>query len=669
MCIRDRLYWIIHAEQDRAEITMESSVFSLEEIIISEHNDNLKLIADIDLKVTPVNSSQEILRKVPGLFIGQHAGGGKAEQIFLRGFDIDHGTDIAINVDGMPVNMVSHAHGQGYADLHFLIPETIDKIDFGKGPYHADQGNFATAAYVNFKTKDQLDQNAIKLELGQFNTQRIYGQYKILDAEKHKLYLASEFLNSDGPFESPQDLKRFNGLAKYTGQLTPADRIKFTISHFESSWSASGQIPVRAVEDGSISRFGAIDDTEGGATSRTNVNFNYNKILDDNSSLNNQIFFTHYDFELFSNFTFFLNDPLNGDQIKQKESRKLFGLNSEYNRLLNLNGIEALLKFGMGFRSDLVDDNELSNTLNKTEIIDRAQFGDVREHNFKSHLGLQFDFGRLSVQPALRFDVFNFGYENQLLSDLTLPTIKEGILSPKLNLFYDQSEELQLYAKFGKGFHTNDSRLVLEQSQSENIPSAFGIDLGYIWKPNPMIFLNMAFWHLFLEQEFVYVGDEGIVEPSDRTRRRGIDLSLRTQPLKKLFWNFDLSFAEARSLDQEIGNDFIPLAPQLSLMSSLNYQLSKNFQASLNLRHLDDRPANEDNSIIAEGYSVLDLNLDYQWKRLSIGIAIQNLLNTEWNETQFATLSRLQSELEAREEIHFTPGTPFFFKSIIQYKF
>jgi len=225
--------------------SMKEAFFDLEQISISNSVKSVNKIATIDLKVTPVNSSQEILRKVPGLFIGQHAGGGKAEQIFLRGFDIDHGTDITIAVDGMPVNMVSHAHGQGYADLHFLIPETIDNIDFGKGPYYSDKGNFNTAGYVEFKTKDKIESSSIGLEYGQFNTSRIFGLIDLLTTEKHNAYVATEYLLTDGPVDSPQDFNRINLMGKYTGEFNNNDRFSVLLSHFQSKWTASGQIPQR----------------------------------------------------------------------------------------------------------------------------------------------------------------------------------------------------------------------------------------------------------------------------------------------------------------------------------------------------------------------------------------------------------------------------------------
>ena len=192
-------------------IVLENDFYRLDQVVIPNKINSMNVISKIDLQTAPVNSSQEILRKVPGLFIGQHAGGGKAEQIFLRGFDIDHGTDIAISVDGMPVNMVSHAHGQGYADLHFVIPETVDKIDFGKGTYYANKGDFATAGYVSFQTKDKIDNSSISVEAGQFNTLRTVGVFNLLEKNKNQnAYLATEYILTDGPFDAPQDFSRIN---------------------------------------------------------------------------------------------------------------------------------------------------------------------------------------------------------------------------------------------------------------------------------------------------------------------------------------------------------------------------------------------------------------------------------------------------------------------------
>ncbi|KAB8152244.1 TonB-dependent receptor [Kordia sp. TARA_039_SRF] len=662
-------YIVVNSLNEKLNIFLEKKAISLNEVVITPELDALNLMSDINIQVNPVNSSQEVLQQVPGLFIGQHAGGGKAEQIFLRGFDIDHGTDIAITADGIPVNMVSHAHGQGYADLHFLIPETLDKIDFGKGPYYANQGNFNTAGYVDFKTKKRLKESMIKLEAGQFDTYRMLGMFNILNTSEHAAYIASEYLATDGPFESPQNFYRFNILGKYTGNITETDRIGVTLSHFESTWDASGQIPQRAVNSGLISRFGAIDDTEGGTTSRTNLLLNYDKRLSPNASIENSFFYSKYDFTLYSNFTFFLDDPVNGDQIKQQESRTLFGFKSEYSRAFSTNSFEGEWNAGISLRKDLSTDNALSKTLNRREILSRTQFGDIDETNVGAFVNANLEFGKWTINPALRVDYFDFQYNDFLQTQYETQSETKAILSPKLNFLYNYSDNLQVYLKTGKGFHSNDTRVVVAQNGREILPAAYGFDAGFIWKPIPELVLNTAYWQLYLEQEFVYVGDAGIVEPSGKTRRQGIDLSVRYQPFQWLFWNVDTNYTHARSTEAPNGEDYIPLAPDFTLSSSLNFQLKDGFYGGFKLRHIKDRPANEDNSIVAEGYTVVDFNVGYDWKNMSFGLQIQNLFDTEWNETQFATESRLQNETQSVEEIHFTPGVPFFAKASVSYRF
>ncbi|WP_236977731.1 TonB-dependent receptor [Membranihabitans maritimus] len=660
----------VNSLEKQLSITLIPKTLLLKEITIAPETDALTLFSDIDIRVDPVNSSQDILRQVPGLFIGQHAGGGKAEQIFLRGFDIDHGTDLSIEVDGIPVNMVSHAHGQGYSDLHFIIPETVDKIDFGKGGYYADKGNFSTAGYVAFKTRESLEHNSVKLEVGQFNTQRLMGMLNVLDRKNNSAYIATEFLRTDGPFESPQNFNRINFMGKYTGHLTPTDKISLTASTFTSDWDASGQIPQRAVDNGMITRFGAIDDTEGGQTHRTNLLFQYNKSIDDKSFVKNNIYYTKYDFELFSNFTFFLEDPQNGDQIKQIENRKIYGFNSEYNRQFSGSRISGDWQAGVGLRADQIFNNELAHTVNRKEILERIQSGDVRESNGYGYLNASFDLGQWTLNPGIRLDLFHFQYQDALTNLYLNQSQAQSIASPKLNILYHLPEDhIQLYLKTGKSFHSNDTRVVIIQNGQKILPSSYNTDLGIIWKPFPNTVINTALWYLFLEQEFVYVGDAGIVEPGGKTQRQGVDFSLRYQPWEWLFWNIDGNYTYARSVEAPQEENLIPLAPDFTLSSGLKVLHPSGWYGGISVRHMDHRPANENYSITAEGYTITDFNAGYQWGKIDLGIQIQNLFNTEWNETQFATESRLAGEVNPVEEIHFTPGTPFFAKGVVRFSF
>ncbi|WP_189359207.1 TonB-dependent receptor [Algibacter mikhailovii] len=653
------------------DVVLRISPASLDQVLIVSKVNVLSTLAAVDLKTNPVKSSQEILRTIPGLIIGQHAGGGKAEQIFLRGFDIDHGTDIAINVDGMPVNMVSHAHGQGYADMHFIIPETIDNIDFGKGTYYADKGNFNTAGYIDINTKKSIDKSLISLEAGQFNSLRALGMIKLIDEDFSSAYVATELMLTDGYFESPQNFNRLNIMGRYNYNNYDDEEFDISISHFQSKWDASGQIPQRAVDSGLITRWGAIDDTEGGNTSRSNIWVNHKKLLDEHSSVKTSAYLSKYDFELFSNFTFFLEDPVNGDQIQQKEDRTIIGAQSVYEHSFHVEDHDTQLKYkaGIGFRYDDANNVQLSRTLNRQTILERLAFGNIDEVNGFLFADLTYKKNKWTLIPGLRVDYFNFDYENLLSTTYDNKSEDKIKVSPKFNAIFAASPKVQVYAKSGLGFHSNDTRVVVANSGEKILPSAFGTDLGFIYKPFGRLVINAAFWSLFLQQEFVYVGDAAIVEPSGKTERYGFDFGLRYQFTDWLFLNTDINYAHARSVEEPKGQDYIPLAPDFTSTGGLFVKNLNNFSGGISYRFVNDRPANEDNSIVADGYFVTDFNLNYSLKNWTFGLIIENLFDTEWNETQFATESRLFNEPNPVEEIHFTPGTPFFLRGKISVNF
>lgn len=654
---------------DLVTVQMTQTDYNLSQVTISHDIRRVNQITAMDLTTNPVNNSQEILRTVPGLFIGQHAGGGKSEQLFLRGFDIDHGTDVSIKVDGMPVNMVSHAHGQGYADLHFVIPETVEEIDYGKGPYYADQGNFNTAGYVNLKTKEQFKHSLAQVEYGRFNTVRMLGIFDLLDRiEKHSAWVAGEYTLTDGPFESSQNFNRINLMGKYVNRSLNNQRISISASHFSSKWDASGQIPQRAVDSGLITRFGAIDDTEGGNTQRTNINLEYSRFLSETASVRASAYYSRYEFELFSNFTFFLEDPVNGDQIRQFEDRNIYGVSVDAMKLWNRDRNQIKLEGGVGMRYDDVNSNELSRTLNRRTTLEQLAFGDVDETNIFAYLNSEFKLGKVTINPGVRLDFFKFDYNNRLDSLYSTQSTSRAIASPKLNIIYKPLPALQLFVKSGMGFHSNDTRVVLEQSGKEILPYAVGVDVGLTTKPVKTLWLEAAFWYLYLQQEFVYVGDAGVVEPSGKTKRLGMDFSARYQPIDWLQLAFDINYSFARSINDPEGANRIPLAPNLTSTGAVTFSKA-GFNGGIHFRYLRDRPANEDNSIIAEGYFIADLNLSYSHKWVKLGVEIQNLFNSDWNETQFATESRLDFETEPVEEIHFTPGTPFYVKGFVGFMF
>ncbi|MFQ3238998.1 MAG: outer membrane receptor protein involved in Fe transport [Olleya marilimosa] len=652
-------------------INLDAKAFVLDELVLSEPIDVMNSVIKIDLATSPINSSQEILRKVPGLIIGQHAGGGKAEQIFLRGFDVDHGTDVGLSVDGMPVNMVSHAHGQGYSDLHFLIPETINTINFGKGPYYANHGDFNTAGFVDFKTKDKLEDNLVSFSAGQFNSLRTLGMFNLLENKtSQNAYVAVEYIETDGPFESPQNFDRLNIVSKYNAYLNNDSKIGVTLSHFTSQWDASGQIPQRLVDNGTLSNFGAVDDTEGGNTNRTNLNVQYSTILDNDVSMQTNAFYSNYNFELYSNFTFFLEDPINGDQIKQKEARNIFGFNTQFKKNKNYNTFDVTYNSGVGLRYDDVSDIELSHTLNRKETLENIQLGNVNQRNLYGFFNAEIDLGKVKITPAVRLEYIKFQYQDQLSPTYSNLTDSEVAILPKLSIEYNQNNNVQWFVKSGIGFHSNDSRVVLNQDIDNALPKAYGLDFGNIWKPTQKLVVNTALWYLFSEEEFVYVGDAGIIEPSGKSERYGVDFGVRYQLTDNIYFNTDATLTRARSLEEDNGNDYIPLAPDFTLVGGLSFKDLNNFSGGINYRYVDDRPANEDNSVQAEGYFVTDLNVNYAFnKHWKLGVSIENVLDTDWKETQFLTESRLQNEADPVEEIHFTPGTPFNFKTTLSYTF
>ena len=655
-------------------IFLQPNVASIEEVKLysNKRNNVFQPISDFDIHLRPFINSQEILRSVPGLFVGQHAGGGKAEQIFLRGFDIDHGTDINISVDGIPVNMVSHAHGQGYSDLHFVIPEFVDKVEFDKGPYFADKGNFTTAGYVAFKTKDFLEKNFAKIEAGQFNTFRGVAGIDFLKSKKEvkdqSLVFGTELYFTDGYFDHPQDFNRYNFMLKYYGKINESNIITASATALSSKWNASGQIPDRAVESGMIGWFGAIDPDEGGKTSRYNANINLKSYLKDGAILNNQLFYSKYKFELYSNFTFFLNNPENGDQIRQKENRNLMGFNSTYEKTFSLGNITTQTYAGAQLRYDDVNDLELSYTKNRTETMERLKLGDVDEVNFGLFWSQKFSFSpKFDITAGVRYDYFNNKYYDKLISEQQ--KADSQIFSPKLKFNYRLNDKVQLYSYFGKGFHSNDTRVAVVQNGKDVVTPAWGSDLGGVFKIGNKLLLQTALWYLWLDQEFVYVGDEAVVEEGGKTRRMGIDVSARYEIVKNLFADVNLNIADPKALDVPKGEDEIPLAPKTVSTGGITYKKETGFNGSLRYRYMGDRPANEDNTVVAKGYTVFDAVLNYTARRWEIGLSIQNLFDVKWKETQFDTESRLYDEAQPVSEIHFTPGTPFFAKVGFTYFF
>ena len=672
---------LVAGETRRLALTVAATTLNLSEVTVSQPRDpnqSLAAISHIDQALRPLNSAQDLLRLVPGLFIAQHAGGGKAEQIFLRGFDCDHGTDFAVSIDGLPVNMVSHAHGQGYADFHFVIPETVEQLKVYKGPYTARFGDFATSGAGEFITKTRLEHSQVKLEVGQFDTRRALVMLDLLGPNHHlfskrseSAYAAAEYYFTNSYFDAKQHFKRFNGLVKYTGQLSDNTSLTVLGSHFNSNWNASGQVPERAVNDGTISRYGSIDNSEGGRTDRTNASVILTTALPHDAVLRQQAYYSNYHFNLFSDFTFFLKnpDPLVGDEINQTETgRNIYGYTGTYDRDDRLGAHTLHSTLGVGTR---IDDAGL--TLRhavKRAVRDTLSAGRLFEQNLNAYLDETLTLtDRLTLNAAARLDVFTFDFRGLLVNENSgeleplRGRLTRAIVSPKLNLYYQLTPNVQLFARSGFGFHSNDARGVIRGANANVLPRALGYEVGSTFKPVPNMVVNAALWSLHLQNELVYIGDDGNVENTGPTQRYGLDVAVRYQLSRRLFLDTDVNYNHGRQLDAPEGANYIPLAPTFTTIGGLTYKGANGLSGSLRYRHINARPANDDGSIWARGYFLADAVLSYTTSRYQLGATAENLFNVKWNQAQFATQSRLPGEpATGVEELHFTPGTPFYIK-------
>ncbi len=695
---------VVSGKTIRLTVKLEPAAFNMEDLVVTAHRPfsiaSSQAIRNIDLELRPVKSSQDLLKLVPGLIIAQHAGGGKAEQIFLRGFDCDHGTDVNISVDGIPVNMVSHAHGQGYADLHFLIPELVGDLSIYKGPYFARFGDFATAGAIAFKTKDILKSNSFHLEAGMFNTLK---STLLLQTGRGSVrqngILAAQYYTTDGPFKNPQDLQRLNLFGKYFINITPQSRLTFQASAFNSAWNASGQVPDRVVKAGIIDRFGALDPMEGGSTSRQDFSLSFKQIQGDHT-YRLQAYLTHYAFKLFSDFTYFLEDTVHGDMIEQNENRWLSGLNMTYDTHKKVKSVILLNTFGGGFRNDAIQSalwhspnrirmNPFSNVnIHQANLFVWAQSKIIFNIHWRLEVGLRGDYITYDVDDHL-------GNANDTLSNgrpHASGYAQQAMLNPKFNVVYSPSAKVDIYVNAGTGFHSNDARNVIftqkakeieqvklregwseqeiadwlrkhhfdpQQQFTGTMPRAYGTETGIRAELFRQLNVGLAVWYMYLDKEFVYVGDGGYSELSHPTQRLGLDFEGRLKLTDWLWADADMTLARGRINGLPEGSNYIPLAPEFTLTGGLTMAGFHGFDISLRTIHIGSRPANEDNTVTALGYTLVNFGSAYHWKKYTFSVTIENLLNTAWNEAQFDTESRMKWETKPVDELHFTPGNPF----------
>ena len=621
-----------------------------------------QFIPDKEYLLQPQGRPAQVLRLIPGFLAVEHSGGaGKADQYFLRGFDADHGTDVAFFADGMPINLRSHGHGQGYTDLNFIIPETIEGLDVNKGAYLPEYGDFATAGAVNFRTRDVVKEGVLQSAGGQFSTTRNLLMFSPT-TEKIRTLIAAEGYYTNGPFQSDNRYFRANLFGKLTTNLTGRDELSITGTYHKAQWNASGEIPLRAVHDGTLDRFGAIDPSEGGKTMRSTAKLNYHYDTLSGGQFFANAYAQHYQLDLYTNFTFFQNDPVNGDGIVQSDRRVMYGGDFGYKQRGEVFGLPSIGTIGFQAR---VDDIHAKLGTQTTRVMTGTTTDtDILEASYAP-------FVKAEVQPTdwlrlaggLRGETFTFDVRNRCATCAEQPAGRKssGVVLPKMNVILGPWASTEFFANYGEGYHSNDARSAVAPGSSP-LARARSYEVGVRSKPfgDDGVELIATLWRLDLKSELVFVGDEGTTEIRGATRREGVEVAARGQVWGPLYFNGSVTWTKAEFRN----GDAIPLAPEVTAYGALLLKWPDGLTSQLQATYLGVRPLIEDRSVKSPAWIDFDLSERYQLPiklphgRMEAFLFIQNLFNTKWEQATFAFSSQLRNEGAAVNDIHFVPGNP-----------
>lgn len=619
-----------------------------------------------DFQDRPISRVGELVENVPGVIATQHSGTGKANQYFLRGFNLDHGTDFAGYIDGVPINMRSHGHGQGYLDLNFIIPELMERIDYRKGPYFADVGDFSAAGTIAFKSYDALAPIA-QVQLGQ------YGYYRALAAGSTAvgagtLLLGGEAVFSNGPWDLDENLRKYNGFAKY-GVDVGSGRVGLSLSGYDARWNATDQVPARAVADGRIGRFGNIDSDLGGSTTRIGAN-----LQGDFGRTTANVYATWYDFNLTSNFTYFLDDPVNGDQFQQADRRSVFGGNVRHAIAGTLGSMPVNVTLGGDVRYDAIARVGLYRSI-------RGQRSStVREDQVDQFSAGAYAQAELKITPKLRATVGLRGdvYSYQVDSDLPVNSGSgsDAILGPKLSLAWQAAKTIELYANYGESFHSNDVRGAtvrvdpasgLPAEQVDVLPRARGAELGARLEQGPIVASVVGFY-LKLDSELVFVGDAGGTEPNAASRRWGGEATIFWRVNDIMRFDMAATATRARFATGEARQNFIPGAVSNVVAAGVSIDLPSGLSASARVRHFGGAPLIEDGSQRSDGTTLVNLGAYYRTGRVRIGLDLFNLFNSKDADITYFYGSRLPGEAaDGVEDQHFHPAEPRQLRASVQF--
>ncbi|MEM8660708.1 MAG: TonB-dependent receptor [Pseudomonadota bacterium] len=638
----------------------------LEEVIVSGRQTVLigearsaseGVIGQMDLAIRPLLRPGDVLEAVPGLIVTQHSGSGKSNQMFLRGFNLDHGTDFATWIDGMPVNMRTHGHGQGYTDINFLIPETIERMTFVKGPYHAELGDFSSAGGVNISTFNRLD-NQVSAGVGQDGYRRLLAMGGV-GLDSLSLSGAIEGMNYDGPWtDINEDVEKLNGLMTLAGGDN-SRTWSSTLMYYQNEWNSADQIPRRAVREGLISDLGSIDTATGGKTHRASLSGQYS-IQDGDHRSQWSAYIIDYELDLWSNFTYFLEDPVNGDEFEQADDRTIYG--GAYRRFWG-GGEQQSLSHSLGaeFRYDDIDTVGLYNTRQ------RQRLNTVREDSVEeASVGLYYELSWAFAENwrtvlGIRGDYYWFDVDAQ--QPQNSGSDSDYIISPKGSLIYSVSDATEAYLSAGYGFHSNDARGVTIEtdpvtgepvSDVDALVQSKGAEVGLktVWLEGWNA--SLALWYLELDSELLFVGDAGTTEPSRGSERWGVEFNNYWSITDVWSIEADVAWTNAEfSEDADEGRD-IPNALEWVMSGAISAQYPSGWFGSLRARHFDGAPLVEDGSVTSDGSTIANLALGWVGERWRVQVDVLNLFDSSDHDIDYYYASRLPGEpAEGVEDLHF----------------
>ena len=641
------------------EMLEEVTVTGRKKVLVGEARSASEgVISQVDIYKRPVQRPGDILEAVPGLIVTQHSGSGKSNQLYLRGFNLDHGTDFATWIDGMPVNMRSHGHGQGYTDINFLMPEIIEEMSFVKGPYHSEIGDFSSAGGVHIQTIDQLDKKSIKVGLGEngFNRILAMGSKKI---ESEVITGALELQGYDGPWiDITEDVNKVNGFFKFARNNELGKR-SITAMIYDNEWNSADQIPSRAISEGIIDDFGSLDKTLGGSTRRMSLSSEYSHDHKTNKVVWRS-YIIGYELDLWSNFTYLLDDPVGGDQFKQKDKRTIFGGSYENLWVGNTESFTEH-RFGIDFRHDAVDEVGLYRSRER-EITGPIREDQVDESSISSFYEMSFDL-RSSWRAVLgiRADAFKFKVNSK---DYNLTDDdSDFILSPKASIAYAFSDNNEMYFSYGNGFHSNDARGVItfrdpiteeKLSPADPLVKSTGFEWGIKALINEQLNTSLAVWSLELDSELLFVGDAGNTEANRPSKRWGIEFNNLWSINEIWSLEADFAYSNAKFNDDDLENRSVPGSLKNVASGILSAEYPSGFFASFSFRYFGEVPLIEDGSIKSEGSTYANLALGWLMDDWQVQLDILNIFDSNDHDIDYFYASRLAGEpANGYEDIHY----------------